>query len=290
MYRQPRGIEDALSVLADRRCTVLAGGTDLYPARVGMPPPPDVLDIGRIDALRGIVQRGEFLRIGAATTWSELLRAPLPPALQALAQAAREIGGIQIQNRATIGGNLCNASPAADGAVALLALDARVELASRGGRRELPLSQFVLGNRRTSLQPQELLTAVLVPLSARRSVSRFLKLGHRRYLVISIAMLAARLDFDSADRVVGAAIAVGACAPTARRLGGLEHALLGLSSGEVGAAAAHALDVDRDKMLAPLAPIDDVRGTVAYRRDAVATMLGRALAELAAPRAAGGAA
>src|SRR5690606_31422727 len=138
-----------------------------------------LLDLSGLRALRGIDGRAADWRSGALTTLSDLARAPLDPSLAALQQAAREVGGVQIQNQATIGGNLCNASPAADGVPALLALDARVELSSVRGVRTLPLSGFVLGNRRTAIAPDELLTTVIVPRRSPRALSRFLKLGHR---------------------------------------------------------------------------------------------------------------
>src|SRR5439155_3336986 len=117
----------------------------------------------RVQGLRGISKDSGHYRIGAATTWSDIIRAKLPPAFEALKQAAREVGSVQIQNRATIGGNLCNASPAADGVPPLLALDAEVELISTQPTRRLPLSEFIRGNRRTALRPDEILAAIIIP-------------------------------------------------------------------------------------------------------------------------------
>jgi CO/xanthine dehydrogenase FAD-binding subunit len=251
---------------------VLAGGTDLYPARVGRPIEEDVLDVGGIAELRGIDEDDRGWRLGAATTWSELVEAALPPLFDGLKQAAREIGGRQIQNAGTIGGNLCNASPAADGTPCLLALGAEVEIAGAAPRR-LPVGDFVTGPRRTALAPGELVTAIRVPRPSGATRSAFLKLGARRYLVISIAMAAATLEVAD-GRVVAARVAVGACSPVARRLPALEAALVGAPCDELAARveAAH---------LAPLSPIDDVRGSAAYRRDVVATLLGRLLAGFA---------
>ena len=138
----------------------------------------------------------EGWRLGATTTWAELIEAPLPPLFDGLKQAAREVGGRQIQNAGTVAGNLCNASPAADGVPPLLALDAEVELAGRAGTRRLPLAAFITGNRRTVLAPGELLVAIHVPKPAHDARSAFLKLGARRYLVISIAMAAATLEIE----------------------------------------------------------------------------------------------
>ena len=134
VYLRPRRLEEALSALARPPATVLAGGTDFYPARVGRAIDEDVLDIGGIDVLRGITAGPAGWRLGATTTWSELLEADLPPLFDGLKQAAREVGGRQIQNAGTLAGNLCNASPAADGVPGLLALDAEVELAAAGAR------------------------------------------------------------------------------------------------------------------------------------------------------------
>ncbi len=280
MYLRPADLQDALRARAAGPCTVLAGGTDFYPARVGRPVEEDVLDLSALAALRGIRATGAGVRIGALTTWSELAAAPLPRALDALKLAGREVGGVQIQNAGTIGGNLCNASPAADGVPPLLALGAEVELASLRGTRTLPLAGFVLGNRRTACAPDELVTAVIVPQWGDRARSTFLKLGARRYLVISIAMVAAAIECDGQGAIARCGVAVGACSAVAQRLPALEAALAGrqLAPG-IGATVTPA-------HLAPLAPIDDVRASAAYRSDAAATLVARALEKLAHEQAA----
>ena len=277
---QPTFLAAALDELARARCTVVAGGTDIYPACVGVDPPTPLLDVSLLVETRGIEQETESspLRVGALTTWSDLVRKQQPRHLRALAQAAREVGGIQIQNRGTLGGNLCNASPAADGIPPLLALDATVELASQRGRRTIALEQFVLGNRKTALAGDELLTSIFFPPRSANAVSVFLKLGHRRYLVISIVMVAVVLDFDAQGHVVYCGIAVGACSAAARRLAQLERGLVGVHRRELPACAAALLDAGA---LAPLAPIDDVRATGAYRLDAARSLIERALNELA---------
>jgi len=279
-YLQPTRLEAALAELGRARCTVVAGGTDIYPACVGVDPPTPLLDVSLLAETRGIEQGTETspLRVGALTTWSDLVRKPLPRHVRALAQAAREVGGVQIQNRGTIGGNLCNASPAADGIPPLLALDATVELASQRGRRTLPLEQFVLGNRKTALGADELLTAIVIPPRSANAVSVFLKLGHRRYLVISIVMVALVFDFDALGHVIYCGIAVGACSAAARRLATLERGLVGVHRRELPARAATLLDAGA---LAALAPIDDVRATGTYRLDAARSLIERGLGELA---------
>ena len=272
-YLRPSRLEDALTALA-RPHMVLAGGTDFYPARVGRAIDEDVLDIGGIAVLRGISADAAGWRLGATTTWSELLETDLPPLFDGLKQAAREVGGRQIQNAGTLAGNLCNASPAADGVPCLLALDAEIEIAGPAGRRLLPLRQFITGVRRTALTQDELVVAIHVPRPRRETRSAFLKLGTRRYLVISIAMAAATLEIAD-GRVASARIAVGACSPVAERLPGLEAALAGAP---LDARLADRVEVSH---LAPLSPIDDVRGSAAYRSDATVTVLRRLLRGLA---------
>ena len=188
LYARPLHLTEALTALTGG-ARILAGGTDLYPAQAVVG---DVLDITAIAALRGIT-RGGGLRIGGAVTWSEIAEADLPPACAALQVAARAVGGRQIQNAGTLAGNLCNASPAADGVPPLLVLGAEVELASLRGVRRLALADFVLGPRRTAALPDEILVAVHVPEDALAGRSVFLKLGARAYLVISIASVAVRL-------------------------------------------------------------------------------------------------
>jgi CO/xanthine dehydrogenase FAD-binding subunit len=274
-YLRPHTLDDALGAMAAGRYAVLAGGTDFYPARVGSPVAEDVLDITAVSALRGIREAEGELRIGALATWSEIVATPLPRQFDCLKLAAREIGGLQIQNAGTIAGNLCNASPAADGVPALLALDAAVELRATARRRVLPLAQFVLGNRRTACAPDELVTAVLLPGWGRGARSTFLKLGARKYLVISIAMVAVALAFAEDGAIVRCGVAVGACSPVARRLDALERALTGRKLARGLSAVVEA------RHLAPLAPISDVRGTAEYRSEAVVTLLRRALEQLA---------
>jgi CO/xanthine dehydrogenase FAD-binding subunit len=173
-------------------------------------------------------------------------------------------------------GNLCNASPAADGTPNLLALDAVVELAQLGGRRVLPVSDFLRGNRRTLRQPQELATGLLIPKPKQPAYSDFSKLGARRYLVISIVMTAAVLERAEDGKVAAARIAVGSCSAVAKRLDRLEARLVGRSwSADLG-------DLVEADDLADLTPIDDVRAAGAYRLDAARTLLRRALNALGA--------
>jgi len=268
-YAKPTTVDEALALLGEGAWRILAGGTDFYPAQGSKPFRDDVLDINGLAALRGIAETDDHFVIGARTTWTDIIRHPLPPAFDALKQAAREVGSAQIQNVASVAGNLCNASPAADGVPALLTLDAEVELRSVAATRHLPLQDFILGNRRTALRAGEMVTAVRVPKPA-AGTSAFVKLGARRYLVISIAMVAARLVVDNGT-VTEAAVAAGSCSVVAKRLAGVEAALRGLP-------ADHGLaDAILAAPMAELSPIADVRGSAEYRLDAVREIVARAV-------------
>jgi CO/xanthine dehydrogenase FAD-binding subunit len=295
---RPRQLEQALQLLADadvgepsppvlpaavatpmvrvaaviaRRLQPIAGGTDFFPGLVQGTSTHDLLDLSGLTCLRGIsvvhLEGVKYLRIGASTTWSALVRRSHESlqgrAFDALVCAAAEIGGIQIQNRGTVGGNLCHASPAADGVPALVALGGQVVLRSIHNERRLAVESFVLGPRKTALAANELLEAVLIPLPTDGlQRSAFLKLGHRRYLVISAVMVAAMFRWSGDARITEARICVGSCGPAAVRLETLERRLVGLN-------------------LVELAPIDDIRGSAAYRRDAAETLVRRAIALLA---------
>ena len=273
-FERPQSIAEAARLLASGPWAVLAGGTDLYPAHVGRCIAAPLLDITAVAALRGIRRDERGWTIGATTTWTDVLRAELPPLFDALKAAAREVGGVQIQNAGTVAGNLCNASPAADGTPVLLALGARVVLQSERGERELALDEFVLGSRRTARAADELVVAVRIPARSERARSAFAKLGGRRYLTISITTVAVVVDVDSRGAIAEASVAVGSCSAVAKRLPALEARLVGVrADGDV----AGVLDLAD---LAPLTPIDDLRGSAAYRRDATATLVRRALREV----------
>jgi CO/xanthine dehydrogenase FAD-binding subunit len=262
-------LQDALSELAASSRQILAGGTDFYPSLGDRLPQGDVVDITGLAEIRGISFDPEWIRIGGLTTWTEVIRAPLPPCFDGLKAAAREIGSVQIQNRGTVAGNLCNASPAADSVPCLLTLEAEVELVCTAGKRTIPLDQFITGNRKTLRRPEEILSAVLVPRKFENCRSAFVKLGARRYLVISISMVSALLHVDQGT-VREARIAVGSCSAKALRLRELERVLAGQPVTRIA-------DVVKAEHLAPLSPIDDVRATGEYRRDASLTLVRRAL-------------
>lgn len=267
-YARPGTLAEALRLLAQGGWQVLAGGTDLYPAAGARLTGP-VLDLSSVAGLAGITQT-DGLRIGAATTWASLIEADLPPACRALLQSAAQIGGRQVQVAGTIGGNLCNASPAADGVPPLLALGAEVELVSTSGTRRMALADFLTGPRRTALAPGEMLVAVIIPPAGLSGRSAFEKLGARSHLVISIASVAARVWLEG-DRIAGAAIAVGACGPVPVRLAKVEGALQ-------GAPVATALDrINVPDVQSALSPIDDIRASATYRRQAAVELIRRAV-------------
>ena len=273
MYLRPGTLDEALEALARTHGTILSGGTDLFPAFTGGQLKGPVIDISAIAGLKGFHSTESDYLIGGRTTWSEILAAPLPRGFDGLRAAAREIGGVQIQNQGTVAGNICNASPAADGVAALLALDAEVTLASRKSSRSITLADFIQGNRKTMRQADEILTAVRIPRRWEDAASSFLKLGARRYLVISIVMVAANLVVGPDGRIREASIAVGSCSAKALRLVELERDLAGTPVGPP------MLQVLTAKHFSRLSPIDDIRATAVYRQEAAQTLVRRALAD-----------
>lgn len=265
-YIRPDALKDALDALATGSWRIAAGCTDLLPATEYKALQGPVLDITAIKALRGISQTDAGLRIGATTTWTDVILADLPPACAGLKLAAREVGAMQIQNRGTIAGNLCNASPAADGMPPLLTLEAEVEIQSATTTRQVPLRDFVTAPRKTTLRTHEMVTALLIPKPALAGRGHFLKLGARAYLVISITMTAARLVIRDGV-VTDAALSVGSCGPVATRLPEVEAAMIGKPVN---------VEAITDTMIAAaINPIADMRADAAYRASSAAEMLRR---------------
>jgi xanthine dehydrogenase small subunit len=279
-YHRPGTLQEALALRAAGDVLVLAGATDVYPAKAartawGDMRDKDVLDISRLAELRGIAEADAHWRIGALTTWSEVIAAELPALFDGLKLAAKEVGGAQIQNRGTIAGNVCTASPAGDGLPNLLALDADIELANASGTRRVPVREFLIGYRQTACRADEIVTAILVPKPGSGEVrSHFLKLGARKYLVISIAMVAGILEIGADGRISAARIAVGACSAVPQRLAVLEAKL-------TGAALADTPDMASTEHVAQLTPIDDIRASADYRRHAALMLVRDLLSDLA---------
>jgi CO/xanthine dehydrogenase FAD-binding subunit len=280
MYLRPETLNRAVQSLAEHGGLIMSGGTDVFPAHVGRLLPSHIIDVTGVPELQAITRTSDSFRFGGAVRWSEIIATDLPPMFDALKAAAREVGSIQIQNRGTIAGNLCNASPAADSIPPLLALNAEVELVSVRGHRLLKLDQFITGYRSTARAPDEILSAVIVPSVPLNTRSAFLKLGSRRYLVISIIMVAAVLTIDENGLIGDIRVALGAASPVAQRLSALEADMRGLPAASIAT-----FEITHDH-LRPLSPIDDVRATASYRLEAAKELVGRALlAAAGAPNA-----
>jgi CO/xanthine dehydrogenase FAD-binding subunit len=276
----PDRLDDALAALADDPAPiVLAGGTDLMvELNYGRRRPRDVLSLRRLTELRAFhVERSgagpDEVVLGAGVTYTALLGDELAGLLPALAQAARTVGSPQIRNTGTIGGNLGTASPAGDTLPPLVALDASVELASAGGhRRRLPVSEFLVGPKRTALRPGELIVAVRVPAAA--GAREFLKIGVRNAMVIAVASCA--LVVDRERRTL--ACALGAVGPVPVRDHDAElWATTRLDWDAAGPAHPSVVEGFARRMAAASRPIDDHRATADYRRHAVEVMARRAL-------------
>jgi len=267
-YIRPDNLEEALVLLSEQRRVLLAGGTDFFPTRVGKPINENVLDITAIKSLRSIEMTCKGIKIGALTTWSDIVQSDLPPAFNGLKKAAITIGGIQTQNAATICGNICNASPAADSVPNLMALDARVKLQSSNRTRILNLEDFLMGNRKTARKPNELVSEILIPFPNEKSRGNFEKLGARAYLVISIVMVGAVVELDNQQTVLNLKIAVGSCSPVAKRLRLLEKEAVGQKIKSI---------IIEPKHIGSLKPIDDIRATANYRANIIPELLTRAI-------------
>ena len=243
---------------------VIAGCTDFYPSLEVGHLPNRIVDVSKVSEMVGITKNSPGWRIGGSTTWTEIIGYPFPPAFDGLKAAAREVGSIQIQNSGTIAGNICNASPAADGVPPLLTLDAMVEIQSANSKRLLNLDEFILGARKVDLAANELVTAIWIPEIRNNTTSSFLKLGSRKYLVISIAMVAVTLSISPKGLIEFVNISIGSCSPVAKRLPELEVKLTGLNAYNL----LEKIPVEKQD-LTVLSPITDIRGTSEYRLTAV---------------------
>ena len=260
MYYRPDKINEALDSLSREKLTIAAGCTDLLPSTQQDNLGDNILDISGIKSLRNIDFENGFRRIGSGVTWTDIVENNnLPNCYDMLKECSLQIGSQQIQNLGTIGGNLCNASPAADGVPCLLSLDASIELLSVNGKRVLKLEDFIKGSRKTELQNNEILSAILIPKEAEIGRSSFLKLGARKYLVISIAMIACKLNLKK-DVISEIAISVGSCSAVAKRIKSLENLLIGKSIKDE--LTTIILNYNYENYLSP---INDIRGTNTYR-------------------------
>jgi len=276
-YAAPRSLDQAFALLRSGEVTILAGGTDLMPqTQAGKSSfRPTLMNIRRIPELSGIIEAGGVVRIGALATVTDLRDSDLVrQRFGALWQACDHFASDQIRNAATIGGNICNASPAGDTLVPLLVLDARVVLAGKPNgsvrRRTLPLAEFLVGPGRTAREPTELLEAVEIPVPAVGFFSSFFKFGARPALDISVISIGLGAVRDG-RKLTGVRVAFGAVAPTAIRVPTTEALLEGrtLDAATIAAATAEALR--------EVHPIGDLRASAWYRGELVGNMLRRML-------------
>jgi xanthine dehydrogenase small subunit len=276
---QPKSLNDALGMLRDEGPLVpMAGCTDLYVSlNFGTLTDTRFLNLWRLDALRTIEVRDNLLSIGALATHTDLIRAPLVRRrLPMLAAAAREVGGVQIQNRGTLGGNVANASPAGDTLPVLAAADATIVLQSAEGTRRVPFTEFYIGYRQTLRRPDELIVAFEIP--AIRGRQWFRKVGTRAAQAISKVVMAGVVPAAGSGRSTrsrqaagdSVRIAVGSVAPTVVRAFRTEAVL----------AAGGSIEAAQQTLLDELAPIDDIRSTALYRRRVAANLLARMLTAL----------
>jgi carbon-monoxide dehydrogenase medium subunit len=273
-------LDDALEVLSryGDGCQVLAGGTDvMIQLARGEIAPAVLLHVEKLAELRTVDANGAT-RIGALATHRDLARGRLGDGFRAVAEAAGTVGGLQTQMVGTIGGNVCNASPAADTLPALLVHDARLTLRSSATSRTVPLDEFILGRRSTGRGPDELLTAITMATPGERTGDVYLKVGRRSAMEVAIVGLAMRLSFDPDGTVNGARIALASVGPRALRSGGAETALLG------GRLEPESIEAAAEAVLGEVNPLDDLRGSADYRRRVIPGLLRRAT-EMCAQRA-----
>jgi CO/xanthine dehydrogenase FAD-binding subunit len=276
IYDSPGTIEKAVAAMAAGDARALAGGTDLIPQlREGRRRAGRVVDLKRIPELTAIDTLPDGgVSIGAAAAATAVARhAAVAAAYPAVAQSAQLIGGVQIQNRASLGGNICNAAPSADAVPAVICHQGRALVAGRAGRREMPIEALFRGPGRTALEPGEVLVAIRLPPPTPRSAAKYLRFTPRREMDIAIAGAAAWMRLDAAGVIAEARIVLASVAPTPIRALSAERRL-------VGERASRALLEEAGRLAAQDArPISDTRGSAEYRRTLVAVLAARALAD-----------
>lgn len=276
----PRTLSEAYAHLQIHagRMKILAGGTDLMVtlnARVEAYPA--YLNVWPLQELRGITESENHIRLGALTTYTQIIRSPLVQQhARILVEAAKSVGAVQIQNRGTLGGNVVNASPAGDTLPVLAVLDAELEIGSARGIRKIPFNQFYAGYRKTVLAADELLLAIHLPKQNVSAWQYFRKVGTRQAQAISKVVMALAAQCDAGNRIADMRIAFGSVAPTVIRAPQTEALLLTQTLSESLIAQA------RQSAMAEVRPISDVRSTADYRRLVAGNILARSLHELRA--------
>jgi len=271
-YVRVDSIPDAVEALSEPKAHLIAGGTDLLvKIRGGIASPKVLVDISDIDDLRGIRVSDDVIEMGAATSEEDIRRHEvIASEFPLLAEVLAQLGSVQIRNRGTLGGNLVNASPAADSAIPLLLYGAVAKVFGPAGERTIPLGELFVGPGKTTLAPNDVVVTLQIPRTGRPWISFFHKVGKRRALTISIASVGALLEVES-GRIIEARIAAGSVAPTPLRLAALEGHLTGAALDEVVIAEAAAVAVEE------VSPISDVRASGDYRRQVVGELVERAL-------------
>lgn len=275
--QSPTTLAETYALLSDRgrSMRVIAGGTDLMVLmNAHMLEAAEFLDIWRVDELRGISDEGSVLKIGALTTYTDMIRSNLIQLhVPSLVEASRTIGAIQIQNRGTIGGNIVNSSPAGDSLPVLAAYNAEIEIGSARATRRVAFNEFYTGYRRTILEPDELVLAVRVPKLKPAERDFFWKVGTRRAQAISKTVLAAKASIRGAT-VESIEIGVGSVAPTVIRAFQTERILTGATLGPA------LVEQARQTISREIAPITDLRSTEHYRRTVTGNLLVKFLRQL----------
>jgi carbon-monoxide dehydrogenase medium subunit len=276
VYERPHTIEEAVAAMRSGDARALAGGTDLIPQlREGRRRTQRVVDLKHIAELTTIsALPGGGIAIGAAATAAVLSRhATIAANYPAVAQSARLIGGVQVQNRASLGGNICNAAPSADAVPALVCHQARAVVAGPNGRRELAVEALFKGPGKTSLDPGEVLVAILLPAAQPRSAAKYLRFTPRREMDIAIAGAGTWLRLDADGAIAEARIVLASVGPTPMRAPTAEQKL-------AGERPTRALLEEAGRLAAGDArPISDTRGSADYRRSLVAVLTARALGD-----------
>lgn len=277
-YFSPKNLKDAMNLLDnfEGNFKILAGGTDIIPAirtaKLVLSDNVNIVDIRSIENLKHIIFDKETLRIGATTTLSEIVESDIVRQnFSTLSEAINMIGSLQIRNWATIAGNICNASPAADSSVPLLVLDASLRLQSKEADRIVPISDFFIGPGKTVLSPKELLTEILIPIQ--KGISVFIKLGRRNTFTLSVISVAVFVQIN--ENIVNyIRIALGAVAPTPLRAKNTERILIGKKLTKEN--IEEAVRTIKEEV----SPISDVRASSEYRKDMSGVLLQRALKEI----------
>lgn len=276
VYERPETIDDAVAAMAAGDARALAGGTDLIPQlREGRRQAGRIVDLKRIPELTAIaVLPDGGISIGAAATVSAVARhAGVAAAYPAVAQSAQLIGGVQIQNRASLGGNICNAAPSADAVPALVCHEARAQIAGRNGRREVAVETLFQGPGRTKLEPGEVLVSILLPPPPPRAAAKYLRFTPRREMDIAVAGAGVWISLDGDGAIAAARIVLASVAPTPIRAPSAEKGL-------IGERPTRALLEEASRLAAAdTRPISDTRGSADYRRSLIAVLTVRALAD-----------